>query len=264
MRRITDYAFAVGKIRALERFLLKQEVFQEAIESGFNEALRLFVESDLYSEELLRIKETQQLEAVLNKELFKLKKLTSDLLDDKRFSALLELNSITSAQEIIDTCDSEFIQDYFRHLIDMHNIKSFLRLYILREPQEKLKAVLTCEGFMKKNTFGELYAQDLAVFLNRLQYIHKRQQIVDYAFFLKEAIEKMEKEKTFVYLEKAIGDFLLWVLQPAKYLSFGPEPIVAYYFAKLNEINLIRMIILAKLNYLSKDLMKRRLTRVYA
>ena len=49
-----SYTFAVGRIKALEKFLIKSEVFEEAVELDMPEALRLFVESDLYSEELLQ------------------------------------------------------------------------------------------------------------------------------------------------------------------------------------------------------------------
>ena len=69
-----NYAFAVGKIRALEKFLIQGEVFEEALASGLNEALRLFVESDLYSEELLHIRDSRSLEEVLGRELLRLKK----------------------------------------------------------------------------------------------------------------------------------------------------------------------------------------------
>lgn len=259
-----DYAFAVGKIRALEKFLLKSEVFEEAIAAGLNEALRLFVEPGFYSEELLQVKDSQQLEAVVNQELFKLKRLISGLLLDKQLLVLLELKSIESMQEIIKNYPSDFLKDYLKHLIDMHNIKTFLRLYFLKEAPEKLEKTLTSEGFLKKEDFLKLYGQELSAFLKRLEYVHKHNHIVDYAAYLKEAIQKIEKENSFVTLERATNDFLIQVLKPAKYLSFGPESILAYYFAKVNEINLIRMIVLAKLNNVSNALVKERLNAVYA
>jgi len=40
--------------------------------------------------------------------------------------------------------------------------------------------------------------------------------------------------------------------------------VLAYYLAKVNEINLMRLIILAKLNGLPADLVKERLNNVYA
>ena len=259
-----NYAFAIGKIRALEKFLIRSEVFQEAIESSLQDSLRLFVESDLYSEELLHIRDSQQLEEVLSQELLKVKDLIRSLLLDKQLLCLIEAESLNQISELCQNYFSEFLQDYLQHAIDMHNIKTFLRLYILGEPQEKLENLLICEGFIKKDVFLKLYIQDLSAFLNALEYVHKHNQIIDYALFLREPIQKLQKDNSFIALEKAINDFLMQTLKPAKYISFGPEALLAYYFAKVNEINLIRLIILAKLNNVSADLMKERINAVYA
>lgn len=266
MKKISplNYAFAVGKIRALEKFLIKQEVFEEAIESDLGEATRLFVESDLYSDELLHIKNSQQLETVLSQESLKLKKLIRNLILDKKLLDLIDLDTLKCKDDILKSYRSEFLQDYLAHVIDMHNIKTFLRLYVLKEPTEQLKKLLICEGFIKKDIFLKLYEQDLSFFLNSLEYVHRHNRIIDYAYFLREPIQKLQQENSFVALEKATNDFLIQVLKPAKYLIFGPEPVLAYYFAKVNEINLIRMIILAKLNNVPNDLVKERLNSVYA
>lgn len=259
-----NYIYAIGKIRALENFLIKQEVFTQALESTLAEALRLFVESDLYSDELLHIKDSQHLEDLLNQELLKLEKLLSELILDKELLKLLKQDNLKHYAEILKKFPSPFLEDYFLHFVDMHNIKTFLRLYLLKEPEEKLKISLTYTGFLPRQDFLKLYNQDLAIFLNRLEYVHRRQQIIDYAYYLKEAIQKIATENSFVALEKAIHDFLIQILKPAKYICFGPEPLLAYYFAKQNEINLIRMIILAKLNNVPVDLVKERLNAVYA
>jgi V/A-type H+-transporting ATPase subunit C len=259
-----NYAFAIGKIRALEKFLITNEVFEEAIDADLGEALKLFMESDLYGEELLDIRNAQELEQILAKELLKVKKLIQGLLLDKKLAYLLEMDNLAEAKKLVRSYNNEFLSDYIMHAIDMHNIKTFLRLRILKEPQARLKENLTEEGFIKKDFFLSLYDQDILVFLSGLEYVRKRQSMVDYAYFLKEPIQKLEKDNSFVSLEKAIQDYMIQILKPAKYLSSGPEPLLAYYFAKVNEINLMRMIILAKLNQLDTAAVKERLNSVYA
>jgi len=44
-------------------------------------------------------------------------------------------------------------------------------------------------------------------------------------------------------------------LAGAKYITFGPEPIISYYFAKLNEIRLLRWVILGKINQIPNKLL---------
>jgi hypothetical protein len=119
-----NYAFSVGKIRAQEKFLIPQEVFVEAIEADLAEALRLFVESDLYSDDLLHVQNSQQLEEVLSKELSKLKKLMHDLILDKELLNLVEINSFACVEDILKTFPSQFLHDYLLHVTDMHNIKN--------------------------------------------------------------------------------------------------------------------------------------------
>lgn len=259
-----NYVFAVGKIRALERYLIRQGIFEEAIASDINQALRLFVESGLYADELSQIKDSRQLEEVLNKALLDLKRQVSDLILDKTLLLLLDLDGSKCVDYILKNFRNRFLKDYIRHLIDMYNIKTFLRLYILKEPLGLLERNLISEGFIKRETFLKFYAQDLISFVNKLEYVHMDGRIIDYAFFLREAILKAEQTKSFVALEKAINDFLIRILESGKYSSFGPEAVLAYYFAKVNEISLIRMIILAKLNDVPIDLVKMRLNSVYA
>lgn len=258
-----DYAFAVGKIRTLERFLIHDEAFKDALEEDLSEALKLFVESDLYSEDLLHVNSTQLLEEVLNAELNKVKKLISQLILDKELLVFLDSNDLSQILAVCKKVKSKFLYDYTRHMIDMDNIKTYLRLYILKEQQEELKKKLLSNGFLTKEDFLQCYSKELSFFLNKLNCVHKYYSIVNYNYFLGEAIRKLDEEKSFVYLDKAVNEFLIEILKPAKYISFGPEPIIAYYFAKVNEINFIRLISLTKLTGLGNDLAKLRLGKVY-
>ena len=266
MKKISalDYIFAIGKIRTLEVFLLKKEVFEEAIDSSLPEALKLFAEASLYSDALLHVRDSQQLEELLSQELSKLKDLTRSLLLDKALLGFVESDNLIKIQKTCQNFSSEFLQDYLAHAIDMYNIKTFLRLYILKESEEQLRALLAEGGFVKKKEFLGLYVQDLSVFLHRIEFVHKRNQVLSYLSFLREPVARLQKENSFLWLEKAINDFLIDILKAAKFFTFGPEPVLAYYLAKVNEINLMRLIILAKLNNLSGDFVKERLNTVYA
>ena len=117
-----DYAFAIGKVRALEAFLIKQEVFEEALEASLPEALKLFVEADLYSDELQHVQESAGLERVLGQEALRLKKLTGELLLDAPLLPLVDMGSLACVEEVLANHKSEFLADYLRHRADMHNI----------------------------------------------------------------------------------------------------------------------------------------------
>jgi len=263
-RSVLDYAFSVGRIRALERFLIRQEVFEEAVKSDLSQALRLFTESDLHTADMLHVKNSEELEIILNKEMEKLKSLIRGLLLDDKLRDFIDISDVKNIYDACNDFGDEFLKDYAYYFVDMNNIKTFLRFYILKEPIERLEEELLREGFIPKKDFLKLYTQDIMALLQRLEYIHVHKRAADYTYYLGDAIQRAIKENSFVYLEKAINDFLISILKPAKYVTFGPVPVIAYYFAKVNELNLIRMIILAKLNAVSEDLVNSRLNAVYA
>ncbi|MCX5702320.1 MAG: V-type ATPase subunit [Candidatus Omnitrophica bacterium] len=258
-----DYAFGIGKVRALERFLLTEEALQHAQDADLSGALQLFAESELYADEFLHVNDSVKLEDLLSQESRQLQDMISRLILDKPLREFLDLTDLGRLQRIAKDYKSQFLVDYLNFVIDMHNIKTFLRLYVIKEPEDRLQTFIRHEGFIPKKYFIHFYAQDIAFFLTRLEYVHAHSKILDYSLFLREGIEKTVKEGQFITLEKQINDFLVKALKPAKYFTFGPEPLLAYYFAKVNEINLIRMIILAKLNNVSGDLVKERLNTVY-
>jgi len=260
----TDYAYAVGKIRALERFLIRQEVFEDAAGAPLQDALRLFAESDLYGEELLHVSDSFTLEQVLEAETRKLKNTVRPLILDDVLQEALEIKGPGHLLLLVGRSNSIFLREFFLQMVDLHNIKTYLRMMLLHEPPEKLREHLACQGFIPCRELLDCYGKELAVFLHRLSNVHAHGRLLDYARFLKEGIEKAVNESSFVSLESALQGLLVRFLKPAKYMSFGPEPVVAYYFAKMNELGLIRMIILAKLNNASAELIEESLHGVYA
>jgi V/A-type H+/Na+-transporting ATPase subunit C len=263
-KSVLSYAFAVGKIKVLEKTLLRAETFAQAMQLETGEALRLLAEGGFYGEELAMVRDSRQLEKVLADSLADLKQLLRTLLLDPALWGYLEIHSPDDAASLPRQYANTFLADYIAHLIDMHNIKTFLRLRVLAEGQEILDKKITREGFIPKNVFLKYYQADLALFLNQLGRVPKHGQNIDYGRFFKGAIEKAMNEKSFAALEKAQADFLLCMLQGAKTITFGPEPVLAYFFARVNEISLIRLLILGKLNRVRDEIIKERANAVYA
>ncbi len=63
--------------------------------------------------------------------------------------------------------------------------------------------------------------------------------------------------------EVACGDYIIEYMRAAKRVTFGAEPLVAYIFAKENEIKQLRIIMVGKTNNLDSELIKRRLNIAY-
>ena len=63
--------------------------------------------------------------------------------------------------------------------------------------------------------------------------------------------------------EKWCDDEGIALLDRTKYEFFGPEPLIAYYFAKEAEIKNVRILLAAKENHLPADKVRQRLRRLY-
>lgn len=63
--------------------------------------------------------------------------------------------------------------------------------------------------------------------------------------------------------EKWCDDELMQLVAQAKFTCFGVAPIVAYYIAKDAEVKSVRIILSAKLNNLSADIIKKRVRELY-
>jgi V/A-type H+-transporting ATPase subunit C len=97
-------------------------------------------------------------------------------------------------------------------------------------------------------------------FINRFE----KERIEFYAEIIKDGIIKIEKEGDFSVLERQIEDYLVSLMQPAKYMSFGPEPIFGYCLAKENELKTLKLIFMAKINNISNPQIQERLIQTYA
>ena len=70
-------------------------------------------------------------------------------------------------------------------------------------------------------------------------------------------------EGNFSLIEKLFDEYVLNYVKKAKYITFGIEPLIGYFFAKKTECINIRNIITGKINRLPSDVIKQRLRKTY-
>lgn len=252
-----DYAFGVGKIRAKEAKLLTKKDLLVILDSGLKESLRVIIEKSDYPEGLLEIKDSSDLEVILDSHLEGTISLIKGLLKEKELiESLLSSDDLKRSLEIAEKFKLDFLISYLRVLSDLLNIKLFFRFKNLRKEKEEFSNSLLETGYLKKEIYLKSYLEPWEIFLE--SFSHTR-----YATLVKESFEYFIKEKSFLKLEMLIEDFLVSQIRSAKYICLGPEPLLAYYLAKKNEIDLIRLLIIAKLNDLPKEKVFVRLNDTY-
>jgi vacuolar-type H+-ATPase subunit C/Vma6 len=266
MSRISplNYAYAVSRIRALENDLIGREAFLQAAEAETRDALRLLAEQGRYGDRILNADSGGELETALAGEKRKLLSLIDSLLLDRWLLPLLEADSLAAVVSARNGHPGPFLKDYLDHVIDLHNIKTFLRLRAVGEGTERLAALLAAGGFLEKEFFLRAHGSRLDDWIHELDRANKRGTGIFYGRFFRQAIEEVENHHSFVILETRMADFLIGALRPAKTMVFGPEPLLAYWWARMNEMNLIRLVILSRMNHVPVDQVKMRINDVYA
>ncbi|QCX33009.1 V-type ATP synthase subunit C [Caloramator sp. E03] len=158
--------------------------------------------------------------------------------------------------EIAENSKMEYLLDIVRLMIDIINIKSFIRVNIQERGREFMQKVFLPGGRLDKDLFINNVTDSLESFTNKI--IH-----TDHFKWIKEGIGEYIKKGDLGSIEKYGDNFIIDYLKKAKLVSFGPDPLIAYILARENEIKIIRIILTGKKNEVSPDIIRERLRDVY-
>jgi V/A-type H+-transporting ATPase subunit C len=255
-----DYAFAIGRIRVLERDLVSRAVFREAAdERDVSSTMKMIFDAGSFLDEMTGIKSSDDLDLFLANEERQLLKTLSEILIEKELMRVFtyEVKAPMTAFSIVQKLGYSFILDYFRHRIDLGNLKIYFRAKYLELSRDRIEKYLMTGGF---------YSPDLLVDNFDLSFseIAEKIHFTPYRKLWEDVADSIEDKETFVEMERHIEDYLIRYLKKARYIVFGPEPLFAYGLAKRRELGLIRILGMGKLNRIPSDVLKERLGETYA
>jgi len=253
-----DYAYAVGRVRVLERHLVSRPVFREAAEEkDLAGVLKMIFDAGKFHEERIDIKESEELDAFLDREEESLMRTVSEImLENNILGVVRSENQPEQALALTKNIGYPFIRDYVRHRIDLGNLKMLVRMKYLDFPEEKYAKAVLKGGFLEERLFLESYNTSFAEIADRLY-------PTPYQDVWNKATEALLARETFIELERGFEDFLMRYLRKARQIVFGPEPVFAYALARKREINLTRILGVGKLNGLPPAIIKKRISETY-
>ena len=283
-----SYAYAVGKIRVLERNLLPKPYLNKIAENSL-EAItsELKIKEDFFSFLGNELKTTYDLIEKLLKnsslsiilrlkyETYNLKLLLKKEIDSSISTAFSPLGAIPPSLLKDAIQNKAFLQipSYFREIAR----KSFALFQANRAGDvEQFLEKETWEIILKtaqetKNLFLEDFLKMQIDFLNIKNFpdIFIPGGRIKKEIF-KQDITNIEKKVAFFYPkfdfanpEKSTDNLLTNYLKKAKTYSFGVEPLIAYLFAKEEELKNIKLILLGKLNNIDSSILKENLRETY-
>lgn len=253
-----SYAYAVGRIRALERRLVSSSVFREASEEkDFSSAMKVIFDVGDFEEDIIDIRDSHGLEESLEKEEEKVFRLMRELLlEDDIFTIIAGESQPHRVLPLAEGVGYPFIRDYLRYRIDLGNLKILLRAKYSGLLLKEYHDLVLKGGFLDEKILLQSY--DLT-----FSEIGERLRASPYLKLWNRATEDLEENETLILLERGIDDFLMAHLQKAKYIVFGPEPVFSYALAKKRELSLVRLVGMGKFLLVPTGSIKKRISETY-
>ncbi len=157
---------------------------------------------------------------------------------------------------IAEESGDEFLKEYVGMQIDLNNIKSFIRIKAMGYGRDLLKRAVLDNGKVDFDYLSEIFEEPVDILTDKMSY-------KEYHSVIEEGITDYVKTKSITRFEKLADDFLFEIAKRGKYVPAGIEALVGYMAAKENEVKIIRIIMVGKINEIPNELIRERLRDVY-
>jgi V/A-type H+-transporting ATPase subunit C len=145
-----------------------------------------------------------------------------------------------------------YLEELTKVKFDLANIRTFLRArYIGLEPRG-FGRLLYPGGNVKTGIFTDTFQMPVEEVLSRFQFS-------PYRPIIEKGAGALERDGSFVPLERGIDSYVVSFLKLSKYFTFGFEIVMAYALIKKSEIMMLRLILAAKEKDMSAESIKERI-----
>jgi len=176
--------------------------------------------------------------------------------DPQTVDLILDKASYRQLAYDLKNIDSPFLHELADIIVDVTNIKMFIRARTINKAWDFIKKLLIEGGTVEEKVYFENSDKPVESFIGDLN----RSK---YADVVRKGFELIEAKKNISELERLLDDYIMDFMRRAKLVIMGVEPLVAYLFAKEAEVRNARIIMTGKINGLPVDMIRERLRSVY-
>lgn len=176
--------------------------------------------------------------------------------DPQRIDFILDRACYAEMSAAAGRSGSRFIQDYVSLMIDLVNLKTFIRVREMKRPWEFLKQVILAGGSLDESFFEESYEDSFDQLSEKLL-------SCGLSDIVSQGGAALAETGRFTVLEKLCDDKLTSFAGDAKYVSFGVEPLAAYLIAREGDIRLARIIFAGLEQGLAREAIAERMRKTY-
>lgn len=174
----------------------------------------------------------------------------------KDIDLILDKTCYLHMMEMAEEMGNQFLIDYVKLLIDLTNIKTYVRVKEIEGDEIYLLKSLIPMGNLEESLFKEMFKEEYSKMGEKLFRYNMD-------FLMEIALDKVRYEESYMEFEREIDNLKMDFVKKAKYVSVGIEPIIAYYLAKETEITNVRIILRGISSNLPKEAIAERMRETY-
>lgn len=245
----------------LECFALKRDYhnIKAILKATYNEIEKydyMLMEEGIYSIEKLKtdiLSDKSRINPHIDSALMQIKRQADlDKLSPRTIDVTIDKALFLDINERLQTVKDEDVKTYFRVLADCTNILTYLRVIKIKESFKFFKESFVEAGSISESTFERWFESGEEAFKKGIRGS-------DYSTFLS-LIEDGDLSR----FETAIDDYLSKIFYEKSKDIFSSSPIISYYLQKLNEIKVLRIVLVCIKNFVSNEEIRKRLRVIYA
>lgn len=176
--------------------------------------------------------------------------------DPQKIDIIVDRYMFDEMELIKKKLDYNFTDKLVLATIDLTNIRTLIRLKKQGKGREFASKVLIEGGAINKDTLVSTINETPENIINKLS-------TTIYSDIIKEGIESFTESNSASLLEKLSENYIMSSMKGSRLVTFGPDRLLAYIYAKETEIKIIRIIMVGKLNNISQQLIRERLRDSY-
>lgn len=150
---------------------------------------------------------------------------------------------------------NSFIKELAEFESDMANLKLFLRLKNLGRSVDQLKKYFIPGGRVPLYSYVSAYEAEAETGAQFIQSYFQNNE-------LEKAIRNFQENKDLPQLELAFDNTAISFTRRAKYLAYGPEVIIQYFYSKMSAQKNVRIIMVGKINEIEREEIAKRVRKI--
>ena len=179
-----------------------------------------------------------------------------DTKDPQKIDIIIDKYMFIELIEIKNALNYKFIDNLVKAMVDSTNIRTLLRIKKQNKGKDFAEEVIVSGGAIDKSKLINLLNESPENIMNKLQ-------STIYSNLVKEGLEGYIETNSANLLEKLSDNYIMALMKDSKLVTFGPERILSYIYAKETEIKIIRIIMVGKLNNIAEEVIIERLRDIY-